>query len=56
MRKNKRGEENPCVEEKGERKEKSFDTWCFDSRKSISREIKLVNSMRATSKCQKQKR
>ena len=40
---------------KWERKKKSSDSRCFDSRKSISQELKLVYSMRATSRCQKTK-
>ena len=44
---------------KEERKERAgrelSDFWCFDGRKSIGRELKLVYSTRATSRCQKQK-
>ena len=42
----------------GERKkkEKGFDSRCFDCRKSLVRELKLVYSTRAVSRCQKQKR
>ena len=49
-RKTKEMRKNPCVEEKGLR----FP--CSNSRKSLVRELKLVYSMRATSRCQKQKR
>ena len=38
---------------KKERKEKSFDSRCSDGQKSIGRELKLVYSSRATSRCQK---
>ena len=39
--------------EKGKRKEKGFDSQCSDGRKSLVRELKLVYSMRAMSRCQK---
>ena len=39
-----------------ERKEKGFNFRCSDSRKLLVRELKLVYSTRATSRCQKQKR
>ena len=39
----------------GERKENGSDSQCSKGRKSIDRELKLVYSTRATSKCQKLK-
>ena len=53
--KQKRGEKNSCVEKKGERKENGSDSRCSNSQKSIGRELKLVYSTKATSRCQKQK-
>ena len=50
---NKREEENLCVKEKG--KKKGFDSWGFNSRESLVRELKLVYSTRATSRCQNHK-
>ena len=47
---NKIDEENPCVEEKGERKEKGSNSLCSDGRKFLVRELKLVYSTRATSR------
>ena len=38
------------------KKEKGSDSQCFDGRKSLVRELKLVYSMKATNRCQKQKR
>ena len=43
------------MEEKGERKENDSDSRCYDGRKSLVRELKLVYSTRATSRCQKTK-
>ena len=44
-----------CVEEKGEIKENAFDSRCSDGRNSLIRELKLVYSTRATSRCKKKK-
>ena len=41
-RKTRERRKNPCVEEKGERKENAFDSRCSDGRKSLVRELKLV--------------
>ena len=43
------------MEGKEKKKEKGFDSQCFDGRKSLVRELKLVYSTRATSRSQKQK-
>ena len=52
----KKKREKICVEEKGETKEKGFDSPCSDSQKSLVQELKLVYLTRATSGCHKQKR
>ena len=55
----KRKEKGKRKEKREERKERVghalSDFRCFDYRKSIGRELKLVYSTRATSRCQKQK-
>ena len=40
------------MEEKWERKAKGSNSWCSDGRKSLVRELKLVYSTRAISRCQ----
>ena len=45
-----------CVEEKGEIKENAFDSRCSDGWNSLIRELKLVYSTRATSRCKKNKK
>ena len=56
-RKNKRDEENRARRRnEKKKKEKGFDSRCSNCWKSLVRELKLVYSTRATSRCQKQKR
>ena len=54
-RKEKKGEKKKGKEKKKE-KEKGSDSRCFEGRKSLVLELKLVYSTRATCRCQKQKR
>ena len=44
-----------CGGKEKKKKENGTNSLCFDGRKSIVREIKLVYSMRAMSRCQKKK-
>ena len=60
-KKEKKEKKNPCVgkKEKEKIKEKGesalYDSRCFDGKKLLVRELKLIYSMRAMSRCQKQK-
>ena len=56
IRKNKREEENRALRERKKKMENDFYSQCSNGRKSLLRELKLVYSTRATSRCQKQKR
>ena len=49
-------EENRAWRRKKKKEKKSSDSHCSNGWKSLVRELKLVYSMRATSRCQKQKR
>ena len=52
-RKQKRVGRSVCGGEKKKKKEKGFDSQCSDGQKLLVRELKLVYSTRATSRCQK---